>query len=807
MSTPKSLLLAGAAFAAFQVMPAYAQAEDSPGGASDGSGAIIVTARRVEERLQDVPISMTVFNQEQVSNRNMVNVQDLATYTPSLSVNPTFGAENASLALRGFVQDTGSAPTVGAYFADVPAGRAAALTTQAGEGAGPGYFFDLQNVQVLKGPQGTLFGRNTTGGAVLFVPQKPTDKFEGYLEGSYGNYNMWRVQSAINVPLGDTARLRIAGDRLKRDGYLKNLSDLGPRRFNDTDYISLRASFVADLTPELENYIIVSYTHSETNGSVMKLAECGDSGLGASLACPQLERQEGSGFYTAATNLDDSGTELEQWQIINTTTWLATDNLTIKNIFSYSELSNTNNIALFGENFRVGPTDIPVLGPTIYAAPGMKLADQSTLTEELQFQGSAMNGRLNWQAGGYLEHGDPMSLQGTSSAVLINCTDIATFQCTDVLGAGLGVPVGRVETTKSRTWYRSYGLYTQVSYDLTERFKVTGGFRYTWDSQRSEVSRVAHLFYPNEYNVCVDGESVLPDCFFEDSAKSSKPTWLIDFDYKPTEDILLYAKYARGYRAGGVLPTAPRGNHKFDPEKLDAFEVGMKSSFHGAVSGTFNVAAFYNKFSDQQLRTGFRNVFTGSQVTGLTNAGKSRIYGAEVEASLRPFEGFQIDGSYAYLNTKINEIAPIEAADPDNYAVSIAIPVGAPLFYSPKHKLSVTAQYTLPLDESIGDVTFGATYTYTSSRVGTYAYFNDAAVASFDGRDLGTLRPFNLLNLNINWKSVGGLPVDLSAFATNVTGEHYYSGVAGIGSSLGYESFAVGEPRMYGLRIRYRFGD
>src|ERR1700740_2662321 len=124
--------------------PAMAQSGDS--------ADIIVTARRVEERLQDVPISITVFNQQQLADRNVVNSQDLATYTPSLSVNSNFGSENTSFAIRGFVQDIGTAPSVGVYFADVVAPRGATTGTVAGDGAGPGSFFDLQNVQVLKGP-------------------------------------------------------------------------------------------------------------------------------------------------------------------------------------------------------------------------------------------------------------------------------------------------------------------------------------------------------------------------------------------------------------------------------------------------------------------------------------------------------------------------------------------------------------------------------------------------------------------------------------------------------------------------------
>ena len=174
------------------------RAQEAPRDSGSDLADIVVTARRVEERLQDVPISITVFTQQQLTDHNVLNAQDLANYTPSLSANSNFGNDNTSYAIRGFVQDIGTAPSVGVYFADVVAPRGPSSGTTAGDGAGPGYFYDLQNVQVLKGPQGTLFGRNTTGGAVLFVPQKPTADFGGYAEASYGNFEMHRIQAAIN---------------------------------------------------------------------------------------------------------------------------------------------------------------------------------------------------------------------------------------------------------------------------------------------------------------------------------------------------------------------------------------------------------------------------------------------------------------------------------------------------------------------------------------------------------------------------------------------------------------------------------
>src|SRR5262249_54277184 len=146
-------------------------------------------------KAQDIPISISVFDQKQLEDRNVVTAADLAQYVPSLSVNTLFGSDNSTFAMRGFSQDGGEGPAVGVFFGDVIAPRGPTNGLQAGDGAGPGYFFDLENVQVLKGPQGTLFGRNTTGGDVLLVPKKPTSELSGYVEGGVGNYRDGEYQA------------------------------------------------------------------------------------------------------------------------------------------------------------------------------------------------------------------------------------------------------------------------------------------------------------------------------------------------------------------------------------------------------------------------------------------------------------------------------------------------------------------------------------------------------------------------------------------------------------------------------------
>jgi iron complex outermembrane receptor protein len=822
--------------------PAAAQdtvAQDGGASAAD----IIVTARRTEERLQDVPISITVFNQQQLTNKNITKAEDLAIYTPSLSQNNTLGSTASSFAIRGFVQDIGTLPSVGVYFAEVTAPMGASNNQSVGNGAGPGAFFDLQNVQVLKGPQGTLFGRNTTGGSILLVPQKPTGKFEGYVEGTLGNYNARRIQAVVNVPLSDTVRFRMGVDRSTRDGYVKNYSPVGAGDYYDQDYVALRASLVADLTSNLENYTIATYSNVHQNGEPQKVADVNTSVLSgpAALAFPfavfganQQQRlaAAGAGFYSTEINFDNPYVKQETWQLINNTTWRVSDNLTVKNIVSYAQLVADNHVPVFGYApnmaelnaylpFPIFASPSPVNTVFSQAAPGAKTAQQSTFTEELQFQGNALDNRLTWQAGGYLSLSDPLGLSGSYSTILLSCPDSPTVCSNPFRGlAQLSNPAATSPfgtRTVGRTWFRTTALYGQATYSLSDQFKLTGGFRYTWDTVRGQgqlqsviyaATRTSPIppwtFVPGAPTgvACAASDLVAPDCNVAAEQKSSAPTWLIDLDWTPTQDVLLYAKYARGYRSGGVALQVPNPYRTFQPEKVDSYEIGAKTSFHGAISGTFNVAGFYNDFSNQQLLLSITRNGDPAPQTGILNAGQSRIWGVEVETVLRLFKGFDISGGYTYLNTKLTSVA----APQNTPELTFRTPIqsGDPLTFTPAHKLSGTASYTLPLEGDIGQITLSATYSYQSKMYTGYNSRDAAGNIVYPSVVPGR----GLLDLNLNWRDIGGRPLDLGLFANNVTNKEYYNVTLDNFTAPGQGAVTgtVGLPRMYGARLRYRFG-
>jgi iron complex outermembrane recepter protein len=825
--TMRSLAFAATAMTSLHAGAAHAQAEapaqEEPE-AVRGGGDIVVTARRVEERLQDVPISITVYNQEQLANRNIINSTDLATYTPSLAANSRFGTEKASFAIRSFTQDLNTAPTVGVYFADVVAPRLASNITSGG-GAGVGMMFDLQNVQVLKGPQGTLFGRNTTGGAILLLPNRPTSDLEGYVEGTIGNHEARRVQAVLNVPLADTFKIRLGVDRYKREGYINNISGIGPDKFNDVNYWSFRLSILAELTPDLENYTIATYSRTNTNGMLGRIVACnrgtvfGSTGFFSptrALACQQLDRSlaRGDGFYDAENSMPNPFVKQEQWQIINTTTWHASDTLTVKNIASYAEARERYAFNISGDNFP------GVWVTTTFPGNFVPQDKRANYTEELQLQGRTSDDSLTWQLGGYLERSIPQGGQFSSqqqyTAVYAQCSDIYTFVC----NTAIATPATSILINNNVYTYKTYGIYGQATYKLSDQFAVTAGIRNTWEYAHVDANNVRVVPGPTGIVTATCSRVVTPlrgaqlinnpVCTRSFTAKSNRPTWLINLDYKPNEDVLIYAKWARGYRGGGVNE-ANVGIETWAPEKLDTYEVGLKTSFRGSVSGNLNLAAFWNEFRDQQTSVfipACTNATTCAPVgiNGIQNVGQSRVRGFEADGSLT-FNNFRFDFGYAYLDAKVTG-GSVPFCESTRFICNQAVflKAGTRLLLAPKHRFTVTGTYTLPLDESLGDVSIGATFTHTSKQFQTHTLDLPFAVGVIP-ENYGLLPATDLLNLNLNWKGVAGSPIDLALFATNVTNEKYRVATGGGLPSTGAEFILLGEPRMYGLRVRYRFGD
>lgn len=789
---------------------------------------IVVTAQRRQENLTDVPISISVLSQEQISNANITNASDLARYTPSLSANTLFGAENASFAIRGFVQDVRTTASVATYFSEVVAPRGQTLYTT-GDGAGPGELFDLENVQVLKGPQGTLFGRNSTGGAVLFVPRKPTDEFGGYVEVSAGDFGLSRQEIVMNVPLHERFKIRVGVDNQERDGYLNNVARYGADEMGNVNYTAFRMSGIWDISDSLQNYTILSYVNSETTNFAPKLFDCNDqylTGIVGAIggipsgeipsftdvnplllilvpACQRQLREQAAngtdGFYDVNSLVAHPISFQQQKRIINTLTWDVSDDITVKNILAYGHLFTEGEQSTFGSDFRalydVDPRRRFEVATAI-VSPEFATTDQETWVAELQAQGHAFDALLDWQGGVYFENSTPNGATGFRSPSLISCDpatisgDISQANCFDP-SAGI---LGSILDLSAATEYTNSAIYGQSTLHFLEQLSSTVGTRYTWDKTEAYGRKV-------RYNFLLSIPSAPIETIQTPTVSSERLTGFVDLVYKPTETSMTYAKYSQGYRQGGTNTQAEVGIDTYDPEYVSTYEIGAKAEFGGFIPGRVSVSIFYNDFTDMQLKSAYVSNRSGA-VPAIFNAGRSEIRGAELEAMLLLSEDVTFIFSYSHLKSELLEQEDHQAevqALGGIFAGATYVKtadIGDSLPYSPDHTFVATLNWKLPIPSDYGDIQLGTTFSYTGNQ----------QVVATSASPYAMLDPYSLLNLNLNWKSIFGQPFDLAIFGTNLRDEEYFTYVQGGYYPLGYESGSTGQPRMFGMRLKYRFG-
>ena len=354
---------------------------------------MVVTARRRAENLQKVPVAVTSFSSEKIQEKGITDRTTLADFTPSMmTITGGYPQEFAYFALRGQGPAFGSVPGVSAVsFSEV--------ANPVGIDGRVGTYFDLANVQVLAGPQGTLFGKNATGGNILFEPQRPTSQFGGYLQGEYGNYNDRRGEGAINIPIvSDKVMLRIAGEVGARDGYTK---DVGPnfpgKDYDNLNYDSLRASLTLRPTNWLELYSVARYYYSDNNGPGTILEQFNPAtvaaltpflpGIGDALAQAQA-----LGPRHVSYDLDEFS-KTKYWQFINHATIHLNNSLEIDNVVSYSQFRDKY-------AYDYDATPYPIAGQS---TRDYWLLAPNYFTEEIRLQGKALDNALNYTAGFYYD--------------------------------------------------------------------------------------------------------------------------------------------------------------------------------------------------------------------------------------------------------------------------------------------------------------------------------------------------------------------------------------------------------------------
>lgn len=742
--------------------PAVSRAQDH----NDSSSLeeIMVTARRREESISSVPVAITALTAEALRTKNIETAEDLQNYVPSLNVSSSVTRDDYTFSLRGMGPTGGSGPGavlagggsgVVTYFAEVPT-----------SGGGPGLFYDLESVQVAAGPQGTLFGKNTTGGVILFVPKKPVNDVEGFVELGLGDYHMKTATAVLNTPLvEDKVLVRLAVQALDRDGFTVDRGPLFPGKdYDNRDYWAARLSVLLRPSDSLENYTIVNALHSEEHGDGFVLTAVDPNGAFGSLLLPILAQQQASGVRSAALSANEIDKRFN-YGIINTTRWSYNEQWQFKNIFSYQVQKWLNSEDVDGTPLVLD--DLVPVSRDWHTQVG-------TYTEEPQLQGAALDSHLRITAGAYYEDGHNLAPQ--------------PYQVEVALGNFI---IHQADQTNSE---RSRGLYAQTTYDLgavmasLDRLKLTTGYRYTWDNYAYGIA----AYSPSAGNACLTSSGTYPpsDCAFSAAGRSGGSSWTLGLDYQ-LPDVLVYVRSGRGYVPGGFNPsfgfTAGGVNtpqFRFAPESVIDVELGIKSEFTlGEMPASVTADIFHSNYTNIQryvsetLPGGIASNFTA-------NASEAEIEGFEFQGNLVPLSGLSLNATYSYNHGKYTKIDP--AAAPSL--------VGVPFAYLPENKASIGATYKIITGRKLGDLSAGMFFSYQSR------FFDAPAVQPFD-----YIAGYGLLNGRIDWKNLFQTALDASFFISNATDKIYRVGQYNNLVSNGYVTSLYGEPRMYGVQLRYSF--
>lgn len=751
------LAAASAPWLALATAHPAAAAQPAETAAGSGSAAIeevVVTARRREEALQRVPVAVSVVSAAALDRQNIQSVVELERAVPGLSSQGQT-RDNVSISIRG--QGTGqqaSLPGVLIYLNEVPIPY-----DQLGQSvAGPGLYMDLQNVQVLKGPQGTLFGRNSVGGAILLQTRRPDDEFGGRVQVGVGNYANRELDAVLNVPLaGEGLILRLTAKAQDRKGFTKVLSqpsDPAGFRMDDVGYWSVRGTLAWQVSDRVTNRTTLDRLVSENNGSSYILRSLNPTGR-AAVRYPQLvslfAQQQALGVRTRiGSSLDNDSTRRYTF-LTNVTEWTITDDISIRNIFGYMQAKRTYSLEADGSPFPVSE----------FAQPDGEVFKFGQFSEELQLRGRSFGDRLDWIVGGlYLKNPTP----GFYNRPAI------TFGAT-VINA-------------SRFGSESKGLYGQGTYDLAEfvrGLKFTAGFRYTWDRRFAQSRGL------NAAGVCVNPPaSADARCTLTGDTRTEAPTWTLGLDWQATDQILVYGVSRRGYRAGGfnaLNPNIVTDSRFFDPEYVTDYELGLKADWRlGSVPLRTNIAVYRQNYSDIQV-TETRFV-AGQQFASTSNAGAAKIRGGELEltASLTP--ELQVGGFLSYVDFDFTRFAP---------GANAAALRAQETANRPMHQYGLNARYRLPTAGSLGDASVFANWSWR----------DDAGNKSL--RD-GVIPSYGLLSAGAELNDIARTGWDASVFVTNLLNEDYAVAVSAAFESNGYTTYSYGEPRMFGVRLRYRFG-
>lgn len=729
---------------------------------------VVVTARRREESAQSVPISMTALDAGLLETFKVENLYDLQYFDPSFTVSSSSGRANAPVyGVRG-VRPTeavaGQDPTVAIYLADV------VMSPAKGSNLG---MYDLESAQVLKGPQGTLFGRNTTGGAILLTPKRPGDTVGGEFMVGFGNYGQQEAEVGIDLPVMDNLSIRFAGRISDRDGYQTNVvpEALDPARLNGKKYgggdtRSGRLSLLWDVTDRIENYTILSYDEMDLNGpqGILQAVRPGSSvannvpGIFDAVA----RGQSSDGYDIETSRLLPS--EVEAWGIINTTTFELSDSTTLKSIIGYRDVEAF-------ELLEVVPTGIPDVNT------GFQSTELEHASVEVQLLGSALDDRLDWVTGVYWYQEDGFEHSPGNVFLAINPDN----------------PFMQNSSMKNT----SYSIFAQGSWYFSDQWSLTAGVRQTYDKKKIQIQNRT----PNRCSMFDEFGEPLPleSCVFDLSKSFSQPTGTLSLEYKPDDSTLFYLATRYGYRAGGfnVRASRPIETEPFDAETVLDLEAGAKIDWYlGDWSMRSNIALYHQWYDDIQRTVVVPNPL-GVPGSTVQNAAKATVLGVEIEQTIAPTDNLSLTLQYAYTDPEYDSWAdPLSGADLS----------GTPFSFTPKHKVTASLLYSYPLSGEAGVLDFGASIAWQDD-IWLNSLQTSVHIDAHPAEVRSTLRQeaYWLVNTSATWRDVLGSSLDISAYAKNVTNQKYVTGGVFLYHSFGSTSKVFAEPRTYGMQIRYRF--
>lgn len=727
-----SLLAHGTALA--QTAPDNAGTDDQGGGVN----IIVVTAQKRAQNLQDVPVSVSAFDTQMIADAGFTNSLSIGDQVPNLEIKTFGGVPN--IFIRGVGNNDFNSSSIGpisVYRDDV---------VVASTGSQIFSLFDLERIEVVRGPQGTLFGKNATGGAIQFFSKLPEDRFEGNARFGYGRFSLFEGEVAASLPITDGFSVRVAGMIRKRDGEKFN-------RFDGTDAIDVdeaaaRAIFRLRPGPDTDLRLTVGggrdrsdYLENKPVGTIN-----GADLFGYTDPFPDDERL--LNFNGPSRNHSDN-------VFVNFVAQHDFGDWSVRSLTGYDKSDVDNAVDVDGGPLRVDEITF--------------LTDAEQFTQELQL--SYDDGTLNAIAGLYYFYED---FNARSNADLLG-------ELTFAQGA---LPLITQATRKNK----AYAAFGQATYAVVPELRLTVGARYTIDKVRAthQADLVSGFFdddIPNGAPV-----PLVPFASLRDSYKSF--SWRLSADYDVTDDVLAYVSVDKGFKAGGFnigIITSVAERTQVDPETLISYEIGFKSTLFDR-NLRLNVAAFYYDYSDLQVLS--VNTQAGSAVPtlGLDNAADATIKGVEVEAFATPSDWLDLGLNFGILDAKFK-----------NYLSGAIDPVtGLPRDFSgnrlpgaPKFTLSANAQITVPVGRF--ETRWRAEYNFTGKKY--YNNAQDPLISSGDGYGLLNLRA-SLSDPDNGW--------ELAAWAKNVTNKAYIVDATDT-RGFGFVPRYYGERATYGAEIRLTF--